>query len=228
MYSAAISTPRCPVPRPSSKSLARNFTWARIFSLSISGRVACGAGAFPGAAVGLRCAAAYSTLVRTHANASTADRPTTACFFIAAPCEEKELLLGTILQKVLQFAHELLHVFEVHIHRCESHIRHFVQLLQPVHDHFADFGGGQFALRSLMDHALDLIHDRFQFRGGHRPLLASLQQPLQNLLALEALPPPVFLDHHVRNFVNALVGGEPPPAFQALPPAANHVPGAAF
>src|SRR6266849_5512173 len=32
MYSAAISPPRWPVPQPSSKSLARNFTWARIFS----------------------------------------------------------------------------------------------------------------------------------------------------------------------------------------------------
>src|SRR5712692_2944818 len=34
MYSAAISPPRWPVPRPSRRSLARNLTWARILSAS--------------------------------------------------------------------------------------------------------------------------------------------------------------------------------------------------
>ena len=42
MYSAAMSPPRWPVPRPSSKSLARNFTCARIFSGSTDA-IACSA-----------------------------------------------------------------------------------------------------------------------------------------------------------------------------------------
>src|SRR5271157_736104 len=42
MYSPAMSPPRAPVPRPSSRSLARNFTCARIFSGSTAA-IACSA-----------------------------------------------------------------------------------------------------------------------------------------------------------------------------------------
>src|SRR6266849_8181694 len=138
------------------------------------------------------------------------------------------LFLHTVLQQIFQLAHEFLHVLEVHVHRSESHVRHLIQLLQPAHDHFADLGGGQFALRGLLHHAFDFIHDRFEFRRGHRTLFARFQKSLQNLLPLEALAPPVFLDDHVGDFVDAFVGGEPPAAFQALTAAANGIADAAL
>src|ERR1017187_1579831 len=47
MYSAAMSPPRCPVPRPSSRSCARNLTWARIFSESIEAIACSAAGGSP-------------------------------------------------------------------------------------------------------------------------------------------------------------------------------------
>src|ERR1700751_6081110 len=57
MYSAAMSPPRCPVPRPSSRSWDRNRTWARIRSgliVSIAANAAEeGRGAATGAWTGL-------------------------------------------------------------------------------------------------------------------------------------------------------------------------------
>jgi hypothetical protein len=97
-----------------------------------------------------------------------------------------------------------------------------------MHDHFADFRGGQFPFRCLMHHAFDFIHDGFEFRRGNGTFFAGFQQALQNFLALEAFAPPILLDHHVGNFVDAFVGGETARAFQAFAAAANRVAGAAF
>src|SRR5580692_7126258 len=97
-----------------------------------------------------------------------------------------------------------------------------------MHDHFADLGRGELALRRFVNHAFYFIHNGFQLRRGHRPLLASLQQSLQNLLPFEPLAPAVLLNHHIRNFVDALVGGKSPAALEALPPPPNRISSAAF
>src|SRR5216683_653116 len=227
MYSAAMSPPRCPVPRPSSKSFARNFTCARIFSLSISG-VPCDAAALPGAATVFPCAATRLVISETQTNASRADKQVTADFFMETPQPRKELFFHAIFEQIFQLAHELLHILKVHVYRREPHVRHFVQLLQPVHDHFADFRGGQLALAGFMHDAFDFVDNFLQFWCGHWSLLARLQEPLQDLLPLEAFPPSILLDHHVRNFVDPFVRREPPAALQAFPPTANGVPAAAF
>ena len=36
----------------------------------------------------------------------------------------------------------------------------------------------------------------------------SIQQTIQNLLPIELLPATIFFDHHVRNFVDPLIGSE--------------------
>src|SRR5882762_23395 len=223
-----MSPPRCPVPRPSSSSLERYFTCARIFSLSTMGRGASAADVFFSICADVfACPAARSSFANTQTNTSKALEKNTVHFFIATP-REKELFLDAILQQIFQLAHEFLHILEVHIHRCESHVGDFIQFLQAVHDHFTDFGGRQLAIRGLLHHAFDFVHNRFQLGRGHRTFFASLQKPLQNLLPLEALAPPVFLDDHVGDFIDAFVGGEPPAAFQALTPAANGVANAAL
>src|SRR5215472_6744570 len=68
-----------------------------------------------------------------------------------SPAERVEIrtplfLNAPILQQIFQFAHELLYILKVHVHRSEAHVRHFVECLQLLHDHFADFCGCQFAL----------------------------------------------------------------------------------
>src|ERR1700674_4132702 len=191
MYSAAMSPPRCPVPRPSSKSLARNFTCARMFSLVISGRAGGGAAAFP-------CADARSVILKTHTSASAAARQITAYFFMESPQRKKELFLGAIFQQIFQLAHELLHVLAVlesQGHRGKPDVGHLFLLLQALHDHLADFRRSTFPLRGLVHHAFNFIDDLFQLGRGYRPLLAGLQQSLQNLLPLEAFAAAVLLDY---------------------------------
>src|SRR5208282_3958119 len=92
----------------------------------------------------------------------------------------------------------------------------------------ADLCRSELALRRFMHHALDFIHDSFEFRRGHGPLLTSFQQSLQNFLAFEALSPPILLDDHVRDFINALVGRKPSAALETLPPPPDRVTGAAL
>src|SRR5882672_9511116 len=79
-----------------------------------------------------------------------------------------------------------------------------------------------------MHHGFDFIDNGFKLGRRHRPLLASFQQTLQNFLTFESFAAAVLLDHHVRNFINPLVRGEAPSAFQALPPAPNGVAAAAL
>src|SRR6266567_220361 len=142
MYSAAMSPPRCPVPRPSSKSLARNFTCARILSLSISGVPAGDAAALPGAAAVFPCAAARLVISETQTNASREDKQATAYFFMETPQPRKELFFRAIFEQILQLAHELLHILKVHVHRREPHVRHFFVLR-----HFAQFPQRQSFMR---------------------------------------------------------------------------------
>src|SRR5579871_405853 len=79
-----------------------------------------------------------------------------------------------------------------------------------------------------MHDAFNLIHYCFQLRRRHRPLFASLQKPLQNLLPLKSLAPAILFDDHVRNLVNPFVRRESPLAFQTLAPPPNRVSGSPF
>src|SRR5258708_34139745 len=97
-----------------------------------------------------------------------------------------------------------------------------------MHDHFTDFGGGEFALGGFVHDAFDFVDDGFDLRSGHGPFFASFQQALQNFLALKSFAPPILLDDHVRNFVDAFVSGEAASTFEAFAAAANGGAGTAF
>src|SRR5258707_15593647 len=111
-----MSPPRCPVPRPSSSSLERYFTCARIFFLSTMVRGASAADVFPFIRADVfACPAARSSFANTQTNTSKPLEKNTAHFFMATP-RAKELFLDAILQQIFQLAHKFLHVLEVHIH----------------------------------------------------------------------------------------------------------------
>ena len=48
-------------------------------------------------------------------------------------------------------------------------------------------------------------------------------QTLQNFLTVKAFPTPIFLDHHVGNFVDALIGREALLALQTLAASADRI-----
>src|SRR6266851_3391079 len=134
------------------------------------------------------------------------------------------LLLRAVLQQVLQLAHELLHVLEVHVHRRKPHVRHLIQFFQAVHDHFADFRGCQFAFRGLLHHAFDFIHDSFQLWRSHRPSLPRqtisnkyIDMQTTSCYSFPCLPSPTRTPRVVRAPAPRLVSPPLPPLY-LLPP----------
>jgi hypothetical protein len=77
------------------------------------------------------------------------------------------------------------------------------------------------AVLAVVEHALGLFDDRLQLAQGDRPLLARLEQSVEELLAAELLAGAVVLDDHVRDVLDLLVGREPPAAAQAFAAAAD-------
>src|ERR1043166_6792873 len=123
----------------------------------------------------------------------------------------------------LQLLHELGHVLELQVDRSEADVGDLFEFLQAAHDHLADLRRRALPLRRLLHVLLDGVDDAVELRGRDGPFLAGAQQPGHHLVAVERLAPPVLLDDHVGDFVNALVGREPPLALQALAAAANRV-----
>src|SRR6185312_5416335 len=89
------------------------------------------------------------------------------------------------------------------------------------HEKLADVAGADFALLRVHHQPLDLVDNAFQLPHGDRPLLRGVQEPGEHLLAIEFLPAPVLLDHHVGDFVQALVGSEALLAGETLTPATD-------
>src|ERR1043165_681860 len=123
----------------------------------------------------------------------------------------------------LQLLHELSHVLELQIDGGEADVGDLVEFLQAAHDHLADLRRRALALRRLLHVLLDGVDDAVELRGRDGPLLAGPKESGHHLVAVERLAPPVLLDDHVGDFVNALVGRDPPLTFQALAAAADGI-----
>src|ERR1700687_659676 len=229
-----MSPPRCPVPRPSSKSLERNRTCARMRSGLIPLSAACAYGStiiLPADT----CAWAFIPRVTAaRANQSTIALPRFNLRINRSPegsrCMTPRKTCGLILQilflraffqQAFKLSHKFFDVLEVHIHRRKANISNLIELFQAMHQHLANSGRIDFALRSFLNDALNLIDDGLQFRRRYGPLLAGFEQALKNFLPVKALASPVFLDDHVGDFVDALVGGKSAATAQALAPSAN-------
>src|SRR5215472_8337295 len=131
------------------------------------------------------------------------------------------LLVFFRVDQALQLGMELADVLEVPVDGGKTNIRDLVGLLEPRHDLLAQFGGGALALRRIHHKLLYLVHDLFH--GGHRdrPFFTRPQHPGKDFLPLELLPAAVLFHYHVRDFVDALIGGKPFLAFQAFTAAPN-------
>src|SRR5216683_740223 len=126
-------------------------------------------------------------------------------------------------QQIFKLGHEFLHVFEVQIDGCEPYIRDFVVAAEAVHDELADFAGFALALGGLDDKSLGFIDDLLELADGHRALFAGAHEAVEHFLAVKTLAATVLLYDHVRDFVDALVGGEALFALQAFAAAADGI-----
>src|SRR5712692_5247433 len=123
--------------------------------------------------------------------------------------------------QVLELQQELVDILELPVDGGEADVGNLVQLPEPVHDEGADLRRRDLPLFAVVQAAFDLVHDGVETGGRHRTLLAGLHQPGVQLLAIEALPPPILLHDHVGDLLDRLVGGEAPPAADAFPTPAN-------
>ncbi len=133
------------------------------------------------------------------------------------------LRFGRGFQQVFEFGHEFLDVFEVEIDGGKPYIGDFVVATQAVHDELANFAGLALALGGLDDKSLGFVDDLLELADGHGALLAGAHQAVEHFLAVKTLAASVFLYHHVRDFVDTLVGGEALFALQAFAAAADGI-----
>ena len=94
-------------------------------------------------------------------------------------------------------------------------------LFQAIHNELAQLAGLALALRRIQDEGLGFVDNLLHLADGNWPLLAGAQQSVQHFLAVEFFAASIFLHHHVRNFVDALVGRKALLALQAFPAPAD-------
>src|ERR1700677_2093676 len=126
-------------------------------------------------------------------------------------------------QQPFQLFLEFAHILEVAIDGGEADVSYGVERFEMRHDQLADFAGSALALGGVHQITLCSVDDGFKLAGWHGTLFAGAEQAAEDFLSVEALAPAIFLDHHVGDFVDALVGGEAAVAALALAAAADRV-----
>ena len=119
-------------------------------------------------------------------------------------------------EQAFEFFLELADVLEVAVDGGEADVGDGVEALEVIHDEFAHLRCGALALGRVDQKALGGVDDRFELARRDWTFFAGTEQAAQNFLPVEALTAAILLDHHVGNFVDALVGGEAPIAALAL------------
>src|SRR6202040_3338014 len=195
--------PRTPAPRPGSGSTRRSRRYRRQAATRRS-RPRSPAAPWPPAAGGRAPPGNATAGTATHTARSFRWR------FLAGGAAR--------LDQGLEHVHEGVQVLEAPVDRGEADVGHLVELPQPLHHEGADLPRGDLAVLSVVEHGLRLADDRLEAARRHHPLLAGLEQAGEQLLAAELLARAVVLDHHVRDVVDLLVGGEAPPTAHALAP----------
>ena len=109
---------------------------------------------------------------------------------------------------MLELQLEFAHIFKVAIDACETNVGNRVDLFETRHDELANRAGRAFALGRINNESLRFIYHALQLEGGDIAFLAGLHQSAENFLAIEFLTPPILLDDHVWDLVDALIRGE--------------------
>ena len=122
---------------------------------------------------------------------------------------------------MLQLGHKAFQIGKFPIYRREPDISNFINRLEFVQDHFADFLARDFLSQGIPYIPFYVRNDVFQLLPRNHPLIAGPQQAVQYLAAVEELAAAVALNDDERRFFHHLVRRKPPAAALAFPAAAN-------
>ena len=126
-----------------------------------------------------------------------------------------------LLLEIAQFIHEVSDVAKLAVHRGKANIGNLIKVLEFLHHQRADLLGGNLLLRPLLQRRLNAFRDDLKLGHWYGTLLARRDHSGKDLLPIESFTAAIFLDHHVRNFVDSLVTRKAPAAIQAFTPAAD-------
>ena len=90
------------------------------------------------------------------------------------------LTLPALLCQGFDFVHELVDVFELAIHRCESDIGDLIELRELLHHFFADSGALDFGFTHILNAFFDAIGDGFDGGGADRPFFTGFFETGEN------------------------------------------------
>ena len=126
-----------------------------------------------------------------------------------------------LFEKVLQFVHKLPDVLELPIDGGETDISHTIQLMKLFHNLLAYLRTLDLLLPLLLEVEFDAIDDLLDKVNADRPLLAGPSEAIEDLEAIEGLPPSVLLDDQGKIILWPLARGKTLLAAETFPSPAD-------
>jgi hypothetical protein len=111
-------------------------------------------------------------------------------------CIDRLVITPCVPGNPLELVDELTDVAKMLVDRCEPYVGDLVELSQLFHDEGPDVGRRDLLLRTVLERGLDAVGDSFNGRDADGPLLARLQQSLNELLTIETLAGAVLLHQY--------------------------------
>jgi len=130
---------------------------------------------------------------------------------------------GSVGHEPLQGLHEIGKVLEIPVDAGEPDVGYGIDLLERIHDQFAQGPAGHFPVCQFHELGLDIPSGLLQPAQGDRPLLAGGHDAPKQFLPVEGLPAAVLLDDEDGDFLQPLVAGEAATALETLPPPADGI-----
>ena len=107
-----------------------------------------------------------------------------------------------------QLFHEGLEILEFSIDRGEAHVCHVVDLLELVHDEYADMLGGDLAVQRILKLSFDVGCNLFHLFRSDGAFIAGFHNAGEKLASVKHLSCVVFFDDDQRERFHDFIGRE--------------------
>jgi hypothetical protein len=134
-----------------------------------------------------------------------------------------EQRFGIALPQTPGLSFEIISALEIVVHGGVPHIRDFIQGAQPFKNHQPQVPRLDHTATQSLQFRFDVVNQTIDVPVGNGPACASHSDPGHQFVAVEFLPPAIALFNQQHRQLDLFVRGEPSPAGQAFPSAANAV-----